>query len=124
MIHATHRNALYVAVLMALAALPGTASAAPQSNSGARASEAQRLDSITVLGSRRHDRSSDTDTPVPVDVLPMEAAASRGGKFDLTDFLQSASPSFTAGRQTGADNTDSVENAALRGLGSDQTWCW
>jgi len=121
MFSSTHRNALYVAVLMALAAMPGSVSAAGQAASGSTATEAQRLDAVTVLGSRRHDRSSDTDTPVPIDVLPMQAAATQGGKFDLTEYLQYASPSFTAGRQTGADNTDSVENAALRGLGSDQT---
>lgn len=124
MYSSTHRNALYVAVLMALVAMPGAvtpAAAAGQGAAGSTATEAQRLDAVTVLGSRRHDRSSDTDTPVPIDVLPMQAAATQGGKFDLTEYLQYASPSFTAGRQTGADNTDSVENAALRGLGSDQT---
>ena len=80
-----------------------------------------QLEGLTVLGSRRYDRSSDADTAVPVDVLPMAKAAEQGPSFDLAQTLQYTAPSFTSGRQTGADNADSVDSAALRGLGSDQT---
>jgi iron complex outermembrane receptor protein len=79
------------------------------------------LEGLTVLGSRRYDRSSDTETPVPVDMYPMQKAAEQGGTFDLAQTLQYTAPSFISGRQTGADNADSVDSAALRGLGSDQT---
>ncbi|MBL0162462.1 MAG: TonB-dependent receptor [Xanthomonadales bacterium] len=79
------------------------------------------LDVMTVLGSRRYGRSSEVDTPVPVDVIPMVKAAEQGSTFDLAQTLQYTAPSFTSGRQTGADNADSVDSAALRGLGSDQT---
>jgi iron complex outermembrane receptor protein len=80
-----------------------------------------RLEGLTVIGSRRYDRGSDADTPVPVDMLPMTKAAEQGATFDLAQTLQYTVPSFISGRQTGADNADSVDSAALRGLGSDQT---
>ncbi|GAA0707700.1 TonB-dependent receptor [Dokdonella soli] len=80
-----------------------------------------QLEGLTVLGSRRYDRSSETETAVPVDVLPMTKAAEQGASFDLAQNLQYTAPSFTSGHQTGADNADSVDSAALRGLGSDQT---
>ena len=80
-----------------------------------------QLEGLTVLGSRRYDRSSETETLVPVDVLPMTKAAEQGASFDLAQTLEYTAPSFISGRQTGADNADSVDSAALRGLGSDQT---
>lgn len=81
---------------------------------------AQPIESITVVGSRRVNASS-TDTPVPVDFIPMSRATEEGGQFDLGQMLQYTSPSFNSTRQTGADNADLIDSAALRGLGSDQT---
>ena len=75
------------------------------------------LEGVTVLGSRRYDRSSDTETAVPVDMLPMQKAAEQGGNFDLAQTLQYTAPSFISGHQTGADIAESVDSAALRGLG-------
>ncbi|MBX3689697.1 TonB-dependent receptor [Dokdonella sp.] len=80
-----------------------------------------RLEGVIVVGSRRYDRGSDTDTAVPVDIVPMTKAADQGASFDLAQTLEYTTPSFTSVRQTGADNADSVDSAALRGLGSDQT---
>lgn len=80
-----------------------------------------QLEAVVTLGSRRVDRSSETNTPVPVDVLPMTEAAEAGAQFDLAQTLQYSSPSFNSTRQTGADGADLVDGAALRGLGSDQT---
>lgn len=80
-----------------------------------------QLETVTTLGSRRIDRASDTTTPVPVDVLPMDESAEAGAQFDLAQTLQYTSPSFNSTRQTGADGADLVDGAALRGLGSDQT---
>jgi iron complex outermembrane receptor protein len=77
-------------------------------------------ESITVIGSRRANASA-TDTPVPVDIIPMAKAVEQGGQFDLAQTLQYISPSFNSTRQTGADNADLIDSAALRGLGSDQT---
>ena len=77
-------------------------------------------ETITVVGSRRANASA-TDTPVPVDIIPMAKVTETGGQFDLAQTLQYLSPSFNSTRQTGADNADLVDSAALRGLGSDQT---
>ncbi|MEO5627064.1 MAG: TonB-dependent receptor [Dokdonella sp.] len=101
--------------------LTGAGTAVAQESTPATGDQTTQLEGITVLGSRRYDRGSDTDTPVPVDVLPMTKAAEQGASFDLAQTLQYTAPSFTSGRQTGADNADSVDSAALRGLGSDQT---
>lgn len=79
------------------------------------------LDAVQVLGSRRISTSTDTDSLVPVDVIPLEKAAEQGPAFDLAQTLQYTSPSFNSTRQTGADGADLVDSAALRGLGSDQT---
>ena len=81
---------------------------------------AQTLESITVIGSRRANASA-TDTPVPIDFIPMGRVAEEGAQFDLAQSLQYISPSFNSTRQTGADGADLIDSAALRGLGSDQT---
>ena len=96
----------------------------PETPAEERAEETGRattLQTVSVLGSRRVERSSDTASMSPVDVLPMADAAQEGPQFDLAQTLQYASPSFTSTRQTGADGADLIDGAALRGLGSDQT---
>jgi iron complex outermembrane receptor protein len=105
------------ALSLAALALPSAfAQTAPASN----ATEAQKQDAITVVGSRRLNASA-TDTPVPVDFIPMTKVGEQGSQFDLAQTLQFISPSFNSTRQTGADGADLVDSAALRGLGSDQT---
>ncbi len=84
-------------------------------------SEASKVEGVTIVGSRRVNASTATDTPVPVDTIPMSKAAEQGGQFDLAQSLQYLSPSFNSTRQTGADGADLIDSAALRGLGSDQT---
>ena len=83
--------------------------------------EAQELEAVSVVGSRRYGRTSETQTPVPVDVVPMDKISEQGAQFDLAQSLQYLAPSFNSTRQTGADNADLIDSAALRGLGSDQT---
>jgi iron complex outermembrane receptor protein len=78
------------------------------------------VETINVVGSRRQNAST-TDTPVPVDVIPMSKQIEQGSQFDLAQTLQYISPSFNSTRQTGADGADLIDSAALRGLGSDQT---
>ena len=78
------------------------------------------VDKINIVGTRRANASA-TDTPVPVDFIPLSKSAEQGGQFDLAQTLQFISPSFNSTRQTGADGADLVDSAALRGLGSDQT---
>jgi iron complex outermembrane receptor protein len=82
---------------------------------------ADGIQSINVVGSRRTSANSATDTLVPVDVIPMLKVAEQGGQFDLAQTLTYISPSFNSTRQTGADGADLIDSAALRGLGSDQT---
>ncbi|NUS38627.1 MAG: TonB-dependent receptor plug domain-containing protein, partial [Lysobacter sp.] len=131
-----HRSRLFTAVTTALwlggGLLVSAAAAAqqappvtgePQTPAEERAEDARAktLDTVSVLGSRRIQRSSDTASMSPVDVLPMDQAVEEGAQFDLAQTLQYASPSFTSTRQTGADGADLIDGAALRGLGSDQT---
>jgi iron complex outermembrane receptor protein len=79
------------------------------------------VQSVRVVGTRRVGASSATDTPVPVDIIPMTRLAEQGSQFDLAQTLTNISPSFNSTRQSGADGADLVDSAALRGLGSDQT---
>ncbi|MES2951505.1 MAG: TonB-dependent receptor [Pseudomonadota bacterium] len=78
------------------------------------------LESVTIVGSRRANASA-TDTPVPIDFIPLSKTSEQGGQFDLSQSLQYLSPSFNSTRQTGADGADLIDSASLRGLGSDQT---
>jgi iron complex outermembrane receptor protein len=79
------------------------------------------MQSVSIVGSRRVGNTSSTDTPVPVDYIPLTKAAEQSGQFDLAQTLANISPSFNSTRQTGADGADLIDSAALRGLGSDQT---
>jgi iron complex outermembrane receptor protein len=110
------RAPLLLGLIAAIHGLPAAAQDAP-----APAPTAKTLDAVSVIGSRRVQRSSDTQTPVPVDILPMRKAAEEGAQFDLAQTLQYTAPSFTSTRQTGSDGADLIDGAALRGLGSDQT---
>ncbi|MGO4779231.1 TonB-dependent receptor plug domain-containing protein, partial [Lysobacter sp. 2RAB21] len=94
---------------------------AAQDAAPAPASEARTLETVSVLGSRRSQRSSDTTSISPVDVLPMAKTVEEGAQFDLAQSLQYTAPAFNSTRQSGADGADLVDSAALRGLGSDQT---
>ena len=85
------RNTLGRAIALALALpLAATALNAQAQDAETTGTEgAKQLDSISVLGSRRVDRSSETSTPVPVDVIPMAEQAESGAQFDLAQSLQS-----------------------------------
>ncbi|GAB3473111.1 TonB-dependent receptor [Massilia terrae] len=94
---------------------------AAQAQTGDAPPAAAPMATVSVVGSRRVGTASSTDTPVPVDFIPLTKAAEQGGQFDLAQTLAYISPSFNSTRQTGADGADLVDSAALRGLGSDQT---
>jgi iron complex outermembrane receptor protein len=113
----THRQPLAAAVAAAIAigSLAASRPALAQDSD-----QAADVEAIQVVGSRRVDRT-DTDTPVPVDIIPLRQAVEQGGQFDLAQTLHNTSPSFNSTRQTGADGADLIDGAALRGLGSDQT---
>lgn len=109
-------NVLRNAVLLALSIPAAHAQTAPPE----KKEGATPIETISVVGSRRSNASA-TDTPVPVDFIPLAKITETGGQFDLSQTLQYISPSFNSTRQTGADNADLIDSAALRGLGSDQT---
>ncbi|HEX2120008.1 MAG TPA: TonB-dependent receptor, partial [Thermoanaerobaculia bacterium] len=71
------------------------------------------------VGSRSPERSR-TDTPVPVDVVPLAEIADETGHLDLGQLLQHTAPSFNSNRQSGSDGSDHIDAATLRGLGPDQ----
>jgi iron complex outermembrane receptor protein len=71
------------------------------------------------VGSRSVERSR-TDTPVPVDVVPVAEVADAAGQLDLGQLLQFVAPSFNSNRQSGSDGSDHIDAATLRGLGPDQ----
>ena len=71
------------------------------------------------VGSRSPERSR-TDTPVPVDVVPVDEIADDSGQLDLGQLLQFVAPSFNSNRQSGSDGSDHIDAATLRGLGPDQ----
>ncbi len=109
-----------------LLALSGAAVLAPartvlaQALPAEKKEEVKAVEGITVVGSRRATASA-TDTPVPVDFIPLAKVTETASQFDLAQTLQYLSPSFNSTRQTGADGADLIDSAALRGLGSDQT---
>jgi iron complex outermembrane receptor protein len=81
---------------------------------------AQSLQDVVVVGSRSHNRSV-TETPVPIDVIPIREVAITAGQLDVNQLLQLVAPSFNANRQSGSDGSDHVDPATIRGLGPDQT---
>jgi len=102
------------------AALALAPAAFAQNATGAVALD-NNVQTVNIVGSRRVGNTSSTDTPVPVDYIPLTKAAEQSGQFDLAQTLANISPSFNSTRQTGADGADLIDSAALRGLGSDQT---
>ncbi len=71
------------------------------------------------VGSRGAERTR-IDTPVPVDMLPIQELADDSGQFDIGQLLQYVAPSFNSNRQSGSDGSDHIDSATLRGLGPDQ----
>ncbi|RYZ62369.1 MAG: TonB-dependent receptor [Chitinophagaceae bacterium] len=77
------------------------------------------LGMVTVIGSRSAARTR-TETPVPVDVIPLSQVVTDLGQVDLNQIMNYIAPSFQSARQTVADGTDHMDPAQLRGLGTDQ----
>lgn len=78
------------------------------------------IQGLEIVGSRALNRSA-TNSLVPIDILDVRQITATQGQLDINQMLQYAAPSFNANRQTGADGSDHVDPASLRGLGPDQT---
>lgn len=78
------------------------------------------LGGIEMVGTRSLKRSS-TETPVPVDIIPVSKLINQQGYVELNSILHYLAPSFNANRQSGSDGADHIDPATLRGLGPDQT---
>jgi iron complex outermembrane receptor protein len=77
------------------------------------------LGNVTIVGSRSAGRTR-TETPVPVDVIPLARVINDVGQVDLNQILTFIAPSFQSSRQTVSDGTDHMDPAQLRSLGTDQ----
>jgi iron complex outermembrane receptor protein len=120
------RRALTVVALLSLVlSSQGVAQEPPPAEPGQQAQEEPKPDELPTfkdsieVGGRSADRTR-TDTPVPVDVLPLEQLATESGQLDLGQLLQFVAPSFNSNRQSGSDGSDHIDAATLRGLGPDQ----
>jgi iron complex outermembrane recepter protein len=77
------------------------------------------LNDVVVIGSRNQTRTK-VETPVPVDVIPVQQVMNEVGQVDVNQLLTYVAPSFQSARQAISDGTDHVDPAQLRGLGPDQ----
>lgn len=77
------------------------------------------MNELVVLGSRSLPRTQ-TETPVPVDVIDIKRIAADAPQVSINQILNYVAPSFSSGTQTVADGTDHIDPASLRGLGPDQ----
>ncbi|MDO5981144.1 TonB-dependent receptor [Flavivirga spongiicola] len=80
----------------------------------------ESLKEVQIVGSRNANRSV-LDTPSVIDVVQLEEAIKRTGQIEINQILQFVIPSFNASKQSGADGSDHIVPATLRGLGPDQT---
>lgn len=78
------------------------------------------LTGIEVVGSRAMNRSI-TESLVPIDYIDISRISNEQGQLDINQLLHYLAPSFNANRQSGADGSDHIDPATLRGLGPDQT---
>lgn len=78
------------------------------------------LDQVVVVGTRRANRTQ-TETPVPVDIINVSQVSFSTARADVTSLLNYSAPSFNYNKQSGSDGADHIDLATLRGLGPDQT---
>ena len=80
---------------------------------------AASIEEITVVGSRRRDRSA-ADSPVPVDVIGGDDFAALGDS-NLDSVVASLVPSYNVGQEPISDAATFIRPATLRGLAPDAT---
>ncbi len=78
------------------------------------------LNEVVVTGNRGTPRVR-IESAVPVDVIKVNQIGETTAKPDLMSQMNMAVPSFNYNKQSGADGSDAIDFASLRGLGYDQT---
>ena len=78
------------------------------------------LNEVVVTGNRGMPRVR-TESPVPVDIVKLNTLEQTTAAPNLEAQLNMAVPSFNYNKQSGADGSDAIDFASLRGLGYDQT---
>ncbi|MEM1214525.1 MAG: TonB-dependent receptor [Bacteroidota bacterium] len=77
------------------------------------------IDEVVVTGTRASNRTN-LESPVPVDVINVQALRTKAPQVSLNQMLHQTAPSFSSNTQTISDGTDHIDPASLRGLGPDQ----
>ncbi len=77
------------------------------------------VDEVVILGTRASNRTN-TDSPVPVDVINVDKLTVAAPQTTVNSILTYTAPSFNSNTQTISDGTDHIDPASLRGLGPDQ----
>ena len=85
----------------------------------AEESDANQLEEVVVIGSRRAGRSSG-DSPAPVDIISGAEFTQNAGS-DVNDLLRAAVPSYNVNAQPISDAATVSRPANLRGLSPDNT---
>jgi iron complex outermembrane recepter protein len=78
------------------------------------------MSEVVVTGNRGLPRVR-TESPVPVDIVKLNNLEQTTSSPNLEAQLNMAVPSFNYNKQSGADGSDAIDFASLRGLGYDQT---
>ncbi|MXZ45158.1 MAG: TonB-dependent receptor [Gammaproteobacteria bacterium] len=100
--------------------LPGSLLFAQDENDeGQVVSANTQMEEVTVVGSRRLDRSA-ADSPVPVDVLQGDEFLAQGGN-DMDDLLAALVPSYNVAIEPISDAATFIRPAVLRSLSPDST---
>ncbi|WUR12142.1 TonB-dependent receptor [[Empedobacter] haloabium] len=109
MMSTRHQNSLLVFSLIAAAAAPALAQEAPV---------ASDMQTVVVTGTYAKNRRS-TDSESPVDIIGAKELQATGST-ELASVLARVLPSMNFPRPSGADASDAVRPAQLRGLAPDQ----
>lgn len=107
----------FLSVNLASASL-ASAAEAPLAPAAPAEPAAIELEAVTVIGTRRTDRSV-VDSPSPIDVFGGEEL-SRQPAADMLDVVKNLVPSFYVPQNTISDASTFVRAPSLRGLGADQ----
>ena len=99
--------------------LPGSMLISQQDDDDEVDSANDEIEELTVVGSRRLDRSA-ADSPVPVDVLQGDDFLANGGN-DMDDLLASLVPSYNVSLEPISDAATFIRPAVLRSLSPDST---